>query len=651
MSRLAVPLAAILTILAGALAAQAPAAPRPGTQQVFKTGVEVTAIDVTVVDRDGTPVGDLKASGFAVTVDGRRRTIVSAQFVSLATPTTAAAPPPRRDYTANNFQTPGRLIALAIDQSNIRPGNEKSVLRAAEGFLDRLTPADRVAVFTFPPPGPSLAFTGDVLRVKDALRGIHGGYEATAGLHHIAATEALAIEDGDADALRIVVERECGVRADENCTDQIVYESRAIAPQVRRRAGDTVRTLSDIFTFLGQIDGPKTLVWIAEGLVLDAARFPQGLPVEVERLAARSRARIYVLRIAQNAFDASEPRPVQAVDQPAQTVGLETIAGVTGGEMLTVVGTGGSIFDRVSRETAGIYLLGIETTEQDRDGKRHRVRVSVGRGRVQVRARRELEADAGSAPAAERPADRSPSDDILAALRAPLLSTALPMRVSSYVLQDRDPAKVRLMLAADLGEGLAQPARMGLGYELRDPLGNAIVRHAGPATLHPDASGHLEYREEFSVAPGDYTFKLAAADAAGHIGTIDRAVHAVLARIGVIDAADLVLNDEADLERGTPTPVEATIASGRLSCALDLRTRAGAMPARAQIAFEVLDGSGRKALTAPGQIVSAADGVRHVVRAIVDTSALAPGEYVVHAIFTVAGQRAGDVTRGFRVRM
>lgn len=395
MTRVAAVLAAVL---AGALAP-----PQP-ERQVFKTGVDITQVDVTVVD-----------------------------------------------------------------QGNIRFGNERSVLRAAEGFLDRLAPADRVALLTFPPPGASLAFTGDLPRVKEALRTIHGGYELKAGLHHIAATESLAIEDGDADVTRVVVERECP-RNDNRCPDQIVYESRAIGAQVRQRANDTIRTLGDIFTFLGKIDGPKTVVWIAEGLVLDATHFPQGLPPEIEHMAGRARARIYVLRPALDASDASEGRPVHAIDEPVQTVGLETIAGVTGGHMMTVVGTGAGTFERVARETASDYLLGIETMAQDRDGKRHRIKVTVRRGRLDVRARRELEATAPANQPVARSADHSAGDDILAALRAPLLSTTVPLRASSYVLPDPDRAKVRLMLAAELGDAAAPAARMGVGYELRDPL-------------------------------------------------------------------------------------------------------------------------------------------------------------------------------------
>src|SRR5579872_7586201 len=155
--------------------------------------------------------------------------------------------------------------------------------------------------------------------------------------HNISATESLLIEDGDASTLASVIQREC--RGDRACPQEVEQEARSMAPAVRARGLDTVRALSDVFAYLKTIDGPKTVAMISEGLILDQQRFPAGLPPEVEKLASQARAMVYVLRLDQNAFDASEAKPFRAIDVRAQTVGLETVAGATGGELLTVVGT------------------------------------------------------------------------------------------------------------------------------------------------------------------------------------------------------------------------------------------------------------------------------------------------------------------------
>ncbi len=240
MTRLATALCAI-----GATAVVAARAPAQ-SGQVFRSGVDVTTIDVTVIARNGDPIRDLKADDFTVTVDGKPRAIVSAQFVGFNEPSAgesrAVAPAAPRDYSANDRTARGRLIVLLVDQGNIRMGAERSVLRAAEGFLDRLTPSDRVSLLTIPT-GPVIAFTGDRARIKNGLRHIVGQYRLPAIRHNIAATEALLIEDGDAETLAKVIERECG-RGDVGCPQEIELEARGMAPEVRARgagAGDGVR--------------------------------------------------------------------------------------------------------------------------------------------------------------------------------------------------------------------------------------------------------------------------------------------------------------------------------------------------------------------------------------------------------------------------
>src|SRR5688572_9848219 len=59
----------------------------------FGGSVEVVAVDANVVDTNGKPVRDLTAADFQVKVDGKRRNVVSADFVQLVTVQSAVAPP------------------------------------------------------------------------------------------------------------------------------------------------------------------------------------------------------------------------------------------------------------------------------------------------------------------------------------------------------------------------------------------------------------------------------------------------------------------------------------------------------------------------------------------------------------------------------
>ena len=61
------------------LAAQDQPPPKP----TFKSAVDLVPVDVNVIDKSGRPVPDLAAGDFTLTVDGKPRRIVSAQFISV----------------------------------------------------------------------------------------------------------------------------------------------------------------------------------------------------------------------------------------------------------------------------------------------------------------------------------------------------------------------------------------------------------------------------------------------------------------------------------------------------------------------------------------------------------------------------------------
>ena len=109
-----------LILAAGSL----PAAPRPDTppspspaglasseparRPVFSSDVDVVAVDVNVVDKQGRPIRGLGVEDFTITVDGGPRRVISADFVSQATEEEAApAPPPSPDRVVSTNEASG----------------------------------------------------------------------------------------------------------------------------------------------------------------------------------------------------------------------------------------------------------------------------------------------------------------------------------------------------------------------------------------------------------------------------------------------------------------------------------------------------------------------------------------------------------------
>ena len=101
--------------------AQPPQPPR------FRTSVEVTSIDVAVVDGQGKPLMNLAPADFTVRVDGKARSVVSAEWVPLAAATAESQALPRvpDGYTSNESSAGGRLIVIAVDEPHIRPGGAR----------------------------------------------------------------------------------------------------------------------------------------------------------------------------------------------------------------------------------------------------------------------------------------------------------------------------------------------------------------------------------------------------------------------------------------------------------------------------------------------------------------------------------------------
>src|SRR5262245_19093333 len=100
----------VVAIAATAYSQQSP----QGGQPVFRSSIEVTSLDVGVVDKDGKPISDLAPADFVIQIDGAPRRVVSAEWVSLAAPAKPAAAPPPPGFSSNENATGGRLILIVI---------------------------------------------------------------------------------------------------------------------------------------------------------------------------------------------------------------------------------------------------------------------------------------------------------------------------------------------------------------------------------------------------------------------------------------------------------------------------------------------------------------------------------------------------------
>ncbi len=640
--------AATTAAIAIGVSAQAPKQP-----PVFRSAVEVTSLDASVVDNRGQPITDLSSDEFTVQIDGAPRRVVSAEFVSLV-PDGANAPPPALPdgYSTNEGGTAGRLIVLVVDQPNIRFGGGRALTRAAEEFLDTLQPADRVAVVGFGLGARSTAFLSDRERSKQAIASMHGQMESLSvgqsTTRRMALSEALAIDRGDDQIRQAVVERECGqepTQFREECAIQVVNDARMIALQADREGTSTIRGLHDLLLALAPIDAPKTLVLMTEGFIMeDGVESPV---TELGGLAASARTSIYVLKLDDNYFDITEPGLpfARGEDTQRRTEGVMALAAASRGAVFNVVGTGQTLFDRIAAEISGYYLLGVESAPTDRDGRAHSVRVRVSRGGATVRARRSLL----DRSAFESPAPRTMSQEAMEALTSPLLSSALPLHVITFSLRDADPSKVQLLIRADIGGQYTADRQIAVAYVIADEDGHDVQSLGAMARVGPVMNGvpsPLQYAAGASLPPGDYRLKIAVAEG-DRVGSVEHEIHAGLVSGGDVDLSDLMVGGPVDLSPRQQPTVTPTASFGVVQGYLEAY---GPGSSAIQVRYEVAsteDGPPILGEDAAGQTAGPA---RTLFSRSLSIRQLPPGAYRLRAaVFSSTGEPLAQLSREFDV--
>jgi tetratricopeptide (TPR) repeat protein len=547
MRRLPVRAALAAVVLAAAAGVGHPQ-PAPGPPQ-FSTRTDVVLVDVRVLDADGAPVRDLSPGEFAVRVDGRPRTVVSAELVDVGGLSGAGAqdvtiaPPEDAGYSSN--QATGRLSALFVfDLASFRPGEERPAVVAALGLFDDLPAATRVGVATIPPPGPLAWFPPDRAEVRGMMAGVIGTKMESAGILSLGLAESLRAARGDRSAFQQIVQREClaqaapptgaagaaalasrtqcdqpGYEPDCPCAVQsrLKAEVGAVSNAIRRDADDRARALLRLFDRLRALAGPKLVVLVSQGILLD------GLPIDAPVLAAAAGladARVHVISVEGSTYDASSrERPTERLEvRSLARQGLDQLADVLGARVTHAMGQVGPQLERVMAENAVSWRVAVSAVPADLDGKPHRLEVKVQRAGAAVLARSHFIRDAPATPA-----DATPDVRLRRAIESAVPMTELPMRLT-HSARGGEGGAVQLEIAGDVlvaGDGSGTRAQ----FVVADASGRVVAN--GARALDPgeaDARGRIPFAAAASVVPGRYLVKVAAVSSDGRLGSVDRLV-------------------------------------------------------------------------------------------------------------------------------
>ncbi len=642
------PVLAAVVIASGLLAAPLLLAQQP--PPVFRSSVELTSVDITVVDANGRVVTDLTPEEFSVRVDGDQRRVLNAEWIGLETKESPPAPPPPDGYSGNANATGGRLVMIVVDQPNIRFGGTLGIRRAVNGFIDQLRPSDRMAVIGIGRGAPSTPFTADRARLKTAIERLVGQHQnSIISQFSVSTSEALQIQRNVPGVLEQVLVRECDGMAGpafEACSLEVQGEIQEKALEGVADGQQTMSILRALLSALKTLDGPKTMVFVSEGFLIDDQRQQV---IELGALASASRTSIYALKLDDQLFAsmASEQRSPMGMmdDRYLRSEGLELLTSASRGAMFNVVGSADGIFQRIASELSGYYLLGVESSLRDRDGKTHSVRVEVSRKGLTVRARR------GLVTPVDDGVPKSARDLVTSAVNTPLPIAALPLRVATFSLQGPEQGKVQLLFHADIGTDYAAPKMATVGYTITDPDGRIVDSRIGEARLPPIMNGvpsALQFSGGASLPPGTYTLKLGVHEG-DRIGTVEHEFTAAVGDAGPLKVSDLMaggpLNGAEELLQPT---VGYSVVFGTVHGYVETYGQ-GAVDAvtRFELASSV-DGETLVSQTVP--VYSARGGLRGIFSKALPVRQLPPGKYYLRAVVTPAnGGDAHTLTRAFEV--
>jgi VWFA-related protein len=642
-----------------ALAAAGQAQEQKPGQPKFETSTELVLVDVTVVSSNGEPVSGLTATDFKLTVNGQTRPVHTVQFISSRGLKPAAESPRLANVSSNDAPSTGRLLLFVVDENYLRIGAARGVLRMAERVMTALAPGDLVGLARLPNGRGGVEFTANRERIRAALSGVLGA-QPTLTTDRVRLGEAHAFDIGDRNTWEQVLARECGTRFEVGgtdasatraaCVNEIEAQAKSLITDARARSRVSINAFEQLTQRLTTVKAPVNVIVISEGLYL--GRDGTGDLGRFSRFAADGRVTFHVVQPDQSMFDLDGPRTVGAgFSDSFLAEGLEQIAGMTRGSYFKVATSADGVFDRIARELSGYYLLSFEPTESDRTSRDRRIKVEVDRRGLSVRARSTYAL--GDASDVKDVTTLPPEEQIKRLLAAPLPSPGLPIRVATYSVTSPEPNRVRVVIAAEIGDPASNAAEWPVGVMVFNSDDKVFVDSTRYMTLEPVTNRAPSPRMltmTMVLAPGEYSLRVAAMDHDGKSGSVHHTIDARLHPVNgdAVRASDLMIS--SDLAEGVPRPNPTAIHhTETMYSILELAGDTGRI-GKSRVTLQVADTD-----TAPALLSVEAQPLRgqqqghRTFAALLKLGVLPPGEYVARAVVKVPGQPDAVVARPFRL--
>ncbi len=533
--------------LAAALALASAGQPPPETVK-FEATSNLVVVNVSVRDRSGQPVEDLRKEDFVLYEDDKPQKIsifelqrLSSESLPPIIHTSLDKLPPEKP-AAEEAEKPGqpspqpgairykdrRLLVLFFDFSSMKPAEEIRAQQAALKFLDdQMTASDMVAVMTF---SSSLElvedFTDDREKLAQAIRDLPVGDMAELAEDAAAADEEEDASD-ESNILFMADDTEFNIFNTDRRLSALESATRHLATLAEKKAlvyfssgvGKTgVENQSQLRATINSALKSNVVFYPvdARGLVAEA---PMG---DASQGAVKGTA----------LYSGKMQRDRQQKRNDAQET-LYSLAADTGGKALFDDNDLTLGIVQAQQDTASYYILGYYSTNAAEDGRFRRLKV-----KVPARPRVRLEHRAGYYAARLfkdfTAADKERQLEEALQLGNPRTELPLALEVNWFRLaRDRYFAPVAVKIPGSQIElahkGASETTELDFIGQVRDSKGKlaGAVRDTIRVKLSGADAGewsrrHLEYDTGFTLAPGAYRLRfLARENRTGKMGTFE----------------------------------------------------------------------------------------------------------------------------------
>jgi len=443
----------------------------------MRVEAELTTAEVTVLDKKGKPVRNLKKEDFRLYEDGKQQEILSFDEVEGST---GQEPSARLSDLSGNMRR-GKTVLILFDDRTITPANLKKTRDSAERFVkEHMGPQDLFAVFS-----NSLSFqvlqnfTDDPEKIAAAIRRrtVPGGMPSSMG-------------------------------------------SRAVSGS----GVDFIRSLDYLGRSLEQIRGRKTVLLFSESLILT---HPDSYDLFLKAVNSAKKANIVFFTIEASAVNSFQ-------DSALGNQGyLRPLASNTGGFSIYDVIDLDKALDGLDQQLSSYYILGFQSSNPKRDGSFRKLEVKTDLKDVSLQFRKGY--------VDRRPLDTLASSRqeklLLGAMASRAVAAQLPIAFRALYFYD-SPRLARVLLSARIrldkvefkrkgGQSVCDLNVMGVAYTENDSVAarfSETVRVSADKEKEQNPGNNFVYINYFKLRPGKYRLKLAASDEANSLGSMEHPV-------------------------------------------------------------------------------------------------------------------------------